>query len=72
MEPCGAQTAELLLVTAVLHLPQTDTHAALEHHFISTGSADSILVATEGNLASQRASAFTCHSNTQIIASVQP
>lgn len=35
----GAQTAELLLVTAVLHLPQPDTRAALEHHFISAGRA---------------------------------
>lgn len=33
---CGAQTAELLLVTAVLHLPQSDIHTALEHHFMST------------------------------------
>lgn len=37
VECCGAQTAELLLVTAVLHLPQPDTRAALEHHFLSAG-----------------------------------
>lgn len=56
VECCGAQTAELLLVTAVLHLPQSDTHTALEHHFMSTGiagghaacSADSKPVLTEG------------------------
>lgn len=39
VERCGARTAELLLVTAVLHLPQPDTRAALEHHFISSGRA---------------------------------
>lgn len=53
----GAQTAELLLVTAELHLPQSDTLTALEHH-LSTGiagghdacSAESKLVSTEGYL----------------------
>lgn len=54
VERRGDQTAEPLLVTAVLHLPQPDTRAALEHHFISAGgdraaSADSKLVWAEGN-----------------------
>lgn len=39
VERRGAQTAEPLLVTAAVHLPQPDTRAALEHHFISTGRA---------------------------------
>ena len=39
VQRCGDQTAEPLLVTAVLHLPQPDAHAPLKHHFMSAGRA---------------------------------
>lgn len=68
----GAQTAELLLVTAELHLPQSDTLTALEHHFMSTGiagghdacSAESKLVSTEGYL--DLPEGITCYINTTL------